>query len=286
MAIGLFTANAFATTYTFSVSDGDWSDSSDWSPNGTPGAGDTAIIPADTTCHVTSNQVIAVLEVESGGTLRMEGAELLIGLHNNATTSTIDGLVTFETVSSTLAVWRMKGDVTFTGSGTLNASKGSDPDYAARFVCSGLDDGDDRMIVDSGLLARGSIELLVDLTLEGTFRVNDENDVMVLGETTYFCEEGSPEILGDGLFDVVDGRLEIQAVDLDHNDGVPKLDMSGGTTQVVDIGFVVNRRVNIKMRIEMSGGTLDVDDDFSSTRSMTWCGGTIRVEHGATFEVN
>lgn len=79
LTIGLFTAHAFATTYTFSVSDGNWGTSTNWFPNGTPGAGDTAIIPADTTCHVTSNQTIQVLEVESGGTLRMEGAELLIG---------------------------------------------------------------------------------------------------------------------------------------------------------------------------------------------------------------
>lgn len=48
----------------------------------------------------------------------------------------------------------------------------------------------------------------------------------------------------------------------------------------------VNRRVNMKMRIDLCGGTLDVDDDFSSTRSLTWCGGTIRVDEGATFEVN
>ncbi len=61
------------TTYTFQEADGDWHSEDHWDPEGRPGANDTAVIPDDTICRVTTaDQAARSAAVQSGGTLIIE----------------------------------------------------------------------------------------------------------------------------------------------------------------------------------------------------------------------
>ncbi|MCG3128691.1 MAG: hypothetical protein CHACPFDD_03581 [Phycisphaerae bacterium] len=82
-------AAAHATTYTFQPTSGDWNDNNNWSPNGKPGSGDTAIIPNGKTCNIAdANQVVKILDVQSGGTLVIDyDNNLQLGENDASTTS-------------------------------------------------------------------------------------------------------------------------------------------------------------------------------------------------------
>ena len=113
-------------TYTFNVSDGVWGDPENWIPDTNyPGQGDTAIILANQTCRIeNADQYIAVLEIRSGGVLRIKGKQLVI-YEATGVTWDIDGELIGELVGDTSAYIIVNNDLTILGDGTIEAHDAS-----------------------------------------------------------------------------------------------------------------------------------------------------------------
>ncbi|MCG3129921.1 MAG: hypothetical protein FLDDKLPJ_00659 [Phycisphaerae bacterium] len=264
------------TDFTFTATDGDWSDPNNWSPNGTPGSSDTATIPSGKTCRISNaNQAIKILNVE--GTLYLENGKLLDwGQNATSTSSDLDGTIYFKEG----AYVYIHGTVTLTGSGLIDSSKSHGGDYGGSFTCDGVNHA--KLILTSDILVRGSMLFWLDLKLDGIARVNHADDVLSIGSGVS-CGSGSrPVISGTGLFDISDGQFNVSYVNLnDDTDGMPNWELSGGTTKIGSA--YLGGGTQTKVKIDMCGGTLDVDRDFGSTKDLTWCGGTIKVDASATF---
>jgi len=230
-----------------------------------------------------ADQEVKILDID--GILSIEGRDLTLGNASTATTSTLDGTMVFKKVGTSR--WRLfvLNTVTMNGSssGLLKATKADGEEYESWINCSGVNHG--KLVLTSQLLLKGTFTILASLQLDGTARVNHADDVMTIGEGVWVCGTYYPKVSGDGVFDVSAGLLEFKSVDLDDPSGAPNWDLSGGTIHLADTAYDDCLCSGVKVRIDMTGGTLDVDVDFSSTRDMTWSGGTIRVGQGATFEV-
>lgn len=130
------TATAFATDFTFTGNtDNTWDKAGNWSPGGgPPDDDDTAIIPTGETCLVIDdNQEAKIINVQSGGTLKIVGQTLTLGHCNNDTTSTVNGYLLFEESGGgdppLLYIESSKsGYLTVDGSGTISARDSDDCD--------------------------------------------------------------------------------------------------------------------------------------------------------------
>lgn len=78
----LLASGARAIDYT-STGSGNWSTATTWSPNGTPGAGDTATIASGTTVTLTANTVCSGVTINSGGVLDESSSVYTLSLAGN-----------------------------------------------------------------------------------------------------------------------------------------------------------------------------------------------------------
>lgn len=118
---------ALATDYTFSVSEGEWQVTTNWSPNGRPVAGDTATIGANKLCKVVNAEAVESVTVSTGlmdGNLniRLGGA---LDLGAGGSTSTVNGDLTFGGGSGDPPQLVIKNDLTIQGSGSIDGADGA-----------------------------------------------------------------------------------------------------------------------------------------------------------------
>jgi hypothetical protein len=273
---------ALGDTFTFNKTNDVWDDPNNWDPaGGPPGTGDTAIIPSDKTCRVEdANQAAEIIQVS--GTLGIVGRTLTLGKVSNDTTSTVNGAVYFEESGgrdATLAVIRF---VTIDGSGTLTAkaddSREGVVDNAS--VTAGLILGPE-MTLTGTFLIDTSLELERDGEDYAVVVVNDADDTVTLGKLLAIDEV---DISGQGQFQISAGSLIIKSVTFD--DPTPKWVLSGtGEIELVDVGNPGwSPFTQLHVPIQMSGGTLTVDDDLGTTASCMFSGGTITVKNGNVAE--
>lgn len=280
------------TTYTFQPSDGVWRDMDNWDPQGIPTYGDTAVIPSGKTCRVqTSNEAVKILDVQ--GTLGLVGYALGLGDVSSPTTSTIDGTLYLES-NGDLEVMDL---VTIDGEGVITASKADDEDRAgiischctpAEFGCTARGKG---IVISQDVILEGSITITAGLTLDGIARVDYSGDVMNLGAfgagdahcTTLVIRWVDRSQGSDGKFVVSDGKLRVKYMKMD-TDNAPDWELTGGEIEIVNMDpFSPCQCTGTNIKITVSGGVLDIDDDFSTNRGITWSGGRIEVQEGLSI---
>jgi hypothetical protein len=292
-------------TYTFTEEDGVWADPDNWySETGEdyPGIGDTAIIPDDTHCHVsTQTAYCQMVRVFAGGTLTLENS---YSLHVRSSAAPTTSMIAGEVHIKDGAVFNIApGGVTLDtgespGNALINASYADDLGPGSLGLCCAEQA---TLTVGSGITVKGNVLVYCDLVNNGTFTVDDPNDVMRVNQAS---NHNRPRVFdGAGSFVVQDGTLEFDDCYLDHECAIPWI-LSGGTIHVADecrVGDVshVNTSIPITMTggelwveqiawpmalgfrtagaFDMSGGTLDVDGHFKVTGGAELSGGRIEV---------
>ena len=299
LLLGLIAAPLSAgDTYTFNQTDDVWNNQYHWDKSGggygIPGPGDTAVIPSGKTCRIENDDQEAEI-VQVYGTLGLVGKDLILGENETPTTSTVDGTVYFEQVSTVKGTLLVRDWVTFDGDGELTASKGDDSDYAGwiglyveqvgeeppyQYIVRG-----DGIILDDTIVLTGTVALWcrIEITEYAVILVDHADDVFDVGGT-YGMNERDIVLDGAGKFDVDAGELEIGWVVFDAT--TPRWELSGGEIELIDVPTTNSTFVGLTVQIDMSGGTLDIDDPFSTTGAFTFGGGTIELAYGksATFE--
>ena len=126
---------------------------------------------------------------------------------------------------------------------------------------------------------KGSLEILVKIHNNGTFEVDDANDVMLIGRhnglTLGFVE-------GDGSFDVFAGVLRFRNIKLLSGGSTPMaLNVSGGEIELAN--YDVQGQVAVDWDVNITGGTFDVDRSFETSGDLDMSGGTADI--GADFDI-
>ncbi|MCG3126110.1 MAG: hypothetical protein CHACPFDD_00940 [Phycisphaerae bacterium] len=274
---------AAATDYTFTATSGDWNTQTNWSPNGKPGSGDTAIIPNGKTCNIAdANQAVKILNVQSGGTLVIDyDNNLQLGENDASTTSTVDGEIHFIESAGDRAILRIWGTVTFDGSGDIGKRgsgyggliKRADPDTGYYML----------MILSDGVDLKGNLTFLTSLENNVNVTVSHSDDHLTLGGMARFIPELT--LAGTGKFQVSNGGfLEIRAAKLSAT--TPAWELSGGEIEVFDLPYDNTFFTGLTVNISVSGGTLDLKDSFGSTGEFTFTGGSVIVRDGKTVTLD
>lgn len=249
-ALALATS-ASATSYSFNVSSGSWKTSTNWAPNGVPGAGDIVTINSSQTCTSGGNIAALRVTVATGGTLVVEtGDDLAVSSKIN-----LDGDINFESGAS-LTV--SGSSFSIAGSGALNASAGSSLGPAT------IDDGGSTILeVWSGIVLKGSFTILTDkLDLQGELRVDNASDTMYLGGTTGDYLE---MVTGKtGTITVSDGEFRVRRVQWSGVVGfvgaTGSFDVSGGTLRFTNDAQTLF--LPILYDLDLTGGVLINEKDF------------------------
>jgi fibronectin-binding autotransporter adhesin len=283
-------------SYSWNVSSGDWSAASNWSPNGVPGAADTAIISNGGTVTVSADTSVSSLNLTSG-TLAGTAA-LTVGSGFNWTGGTVTGtgtLTLLETVNGTITgsstktldggrVLNNQGMLVWTGTGNFHLLNGTFT------VASGglFDIQTDADLADNN--SSGTSTLLVN----GTLRKSAASGTTTLG--SHFGSGGDVVVtLNPG------GMIQIQAGVLSFIGGggsaAGTFDTSSGarvewnTAFTLDTGTVIQgagvARNNSALTVagasvvagtgtlELPTGTLNGDGALTISGALNWTGGTM-----------
>lgn len=259
---------AVAETFTFDATDGIWGDSQNWDPPGTPGSADTAIIPSGKTCRIEdADRDIKILDVQSGGTLRIDSRKLTVH-QTSGTGVTVNGTLQFKQTGPAAApVLFFNNSMTLNGSGTINAREN---DGYGPAEMEGADD-DDLTITDTTLV--GSIDILaINLKNGGTIKVDDADDSFRVGESP-----SAVEVWGSGTFEVSAGLLQFRHVrwTAPGRDFTGPITISGGTMQ---FDGALGGGVELDSVITLSAGTMLIKHTFSNAKSFTMSGGKLQID--------
>lgn len=253
------------TAYTCNVSNGNWDDSSTWSPSGVPGLNDKATIGSSQTVTVRFDQGIGILRLQNGGTINVNSSKKL----------TIDG-----TVSSPLS--DAAGQHLFAGAFNLSGA-GSTLQFTSR----------DHNLSDSGAgtgiirLANASAVFAID----STYKVTNEVAIAGMGvirETSTF----GAATLENKQVSATAGAV-LLADDSGELSFEPSLILNdvnyaiGGTFRVLykadgasaAMRFGANPGVNLKGNFVVNNGAeMRFDDDITTDGSLTLNDGCIDTD--------
>lgn len=280
-------ANAQIDTYTFNKTSGKWNFAANWDGPGPgpPKAGDKAIIPSGKTCTIVdADQAAEIIDVQ--GTLEIKDRQLRVGKAGGTTTSTIGGTLKMIDDNGALDTrLRVRNWVTFNGSGLITGRKTTAGGGREGLMMREDFTADQGVVFGSGLTVAGSLSFNLGVENNGTMKVDDSKDTMQIGGTTAWRFE-LLELKGTGEIQVSAGKLEFWWVKKWGAGTTPKWVLSGGTIQLTSTLGGAQSFLNLPVVFDMSGGTFDVDKDFSTTGDFTWTGGTIKVKDGeaATFK--
>ena len=263
---------AYAGTYYFHAGggSGNWSDGSKWyqtacnsgSTGTVPGAGDRAVICAGQTCNVDiavdeSNPFGAVADtIDVQGTLNIQdGKTLTLDNNNDNVAATPDGSVVAGTLnlqytSSASELAFITSDHTLTGAGSIVGAN-----HATLIT-----------------LGSNSLDLESQITIAGALQITESGT-----PTTTSFKNGS-----GGCVDAdTSGTLEIVTVDsIAAGSGEWKVTASGA-----NLKFSV-AATGESGAFTVSAGTLDIDQNVTTTGDLTFTGGTIDVASGKTYQAS
>lgn len=271
------------TTYTYIATDDIWNDDANWTPSGgPPGALDTAVIPDGKTCRIESSAQADTVDVQSGGTLRIDSTSLTI---DDGSSLTVNGDLQFKKSSSTVpSLVYLEGDLTISGAGTIDAADG-DPAYGPGIIQNAAGKTGDLTISNSSMTLKGSLKIDIngDLHNSGTFLVDDADDTMEIGPLSSGTLRGV--INGAGNFTASAGTLKIGRMALKGSPDAwtGTVTASGGTFHLTE--YVVSHLGHGNVQLN-SGGTIKVDALWISQGGYTLTEGDIIFAPGmaAYFE--
>lgn len=265
-------STAWATDYTFDVTSGDWNLSSNWDPPGIPGENDKAIIPNGKTCKITiTSQEVKTIDVQTGGTLGIEGGTLTIGIGNDPLTSTINGSLYLKKPSSATPKLRVRNQMTFTGSGKITARQ---TDGHGLGEIQSMGPGSE-FIVGGDLTVMGTIKILVSTTNNGTIKVDHADDELAFGNAVALSQY-TIDGPSTGKLLVSAGLMRLNYVNLT---GAVKWNITGGELWVTDL-ISISDPNDFTTKVDITGGTLDLDDDFQTNGGIKFGGGRIELAQG------
>lgn len=329
--LGLLTASAPATSYTFNSSYGDWDTATNWTPNGTPGSGDTVTIPDDKICTVSTDDQAAedvivedggfllvigktltigdelevqdggtaaatnkdstifaeVIDIQTGGKLGIEAGKFVLGINATSTTSNVDGTVHFKKSGNFTGSLQVRYYVTFEGAGTLTGE--ADHGYTGKIERYSVYTGMSQtvygrgIILDDTVVVKGTMQLDVEIQINANaaVAVDDADDTLTVGEAAEmhllpFWMSGA------GEFQVSAGKMIFKAIRFSAT--TPSWEITGGELQLVDV--LDSYFTGLSTEVNLSGGTLNIDENFGTSGDFDYSGGTITVKSGktATFE--
>ena len=283
--LGLALSWSKAETFYFDVvTEGDWETQTNWTPNGKPGAEDTAIIVDGHTCLVEeAHQEAAEVEVEEGATLGIVSKDLTIADGSGLVHLTLDGTLYFKTAigpgapTPRLLTPSARLDIQGTGLVTARRADGYGP---GRIEGVGL-------FVYSGATLAGSLQIYSDYTIsnDGTFVVDGSTDDMYVGRLS---SSGSlPLLNGSGSFQASNGTMHFGRVWLwryltacwEVSDN-GEMHLSEYVLQTYGpLGYP-------RIFVSVSGGRLYVNTFFMNRRGLEFTGGEIKVGAGQFAEFN
>ena len=293
---------ANAEDYTFQPPSGSWHTPANWSPFGTPGAGDTATIPggaAHQTCEISADDAacksITIVGGNFSGRLVIKGKTLTLGQVGTATTSIIDGVLEFVEVSGTPATLAVHNWVTLD-----TASAFYDQLLHAAAEPSGTERRGEIIRATGGfgvrlrgnLKVNGSFTFLanVDHESDREVSVTSADDVMRFGTGG---EAPVPTVSGTGVILVTKGGLiEFRKVLFDLTSSPSWLAKSDGRLEVTDDAPSTStyyRKLPFDVTV-LSGASITFDHNFECYGKLTLqeIGGDqpkviVRVGHFAIF---
>ncbi|MBU0637872.1 MAG: G8 domain-containing protein [Planctomycetes bacterium] len=257
--LGVTMSRAAADTFTFNKTDDVWHLEANWNPEGgPPDSDDTAVIPSGKKCRINAADEAAEV-ITVSGTLIINGYRLDLGnTSNNATTSTVDHRLEFKT--STSSYLRLRDNVTLTGTGTVTAAG-----EGGRLGCfSSVND----LTTGADLTFEGSLFIDINLESSATFVV-ETGDTMLFGPASAYTRD----LTGNATLTVDGGTATFQRMDL--NACSWDFILEGGEialTLTSDPGIFNATEIDCTV----SGGTLDIDDDFGA-KALEFDDGTIEV---------
>lgn len=291
---------AIADTCNFGPSSGLWDNPNSWDCNRVPDRDDDVVIGSGKTCIIEDEATLLVAycrTLDVDGTLRINSETLVVGRDGYDTTSNVDGIIYFEnTDSATPRLVCRGGVVTINGTGRLDASKSNGSGYEGALGCCA---GTNCAISGNGfkfgssMTIKGSLQVSACMELNGTAKVDHADDVMSLGgpgQTVVYCgsaECTGTDIFGTGKFKVSKGKLEVLVSDW-RFDTAPDWEISCGaenncgTIQVGDANGGQCWCDDTKVKISMTGGTLDFQANFTTTHAVESSGGKIKKKANKT----
>ncbi|MCG3127166.1 MAG: hypothetical protein CHACPFDD_02024 [Phycisphaerae bacterium] len=274
-----------ADTYTFDGStDEDWNVANNWTPAGTPDAGDTAVIPNGLTCKVMSANAVAKI-IQVAGTLGIEGYKLTLGSASENTTSTItNGEIYFKKPGNDTPELLIHKTVTFDsgGLGTITARTANG--YGPGLISDADDPANSGIILDAATLLVGNFTITVDVTNNGNLRSDGAGDTLALGGSESpptNVLDGSGAMLASG-----GGTVRVNAMELDDT---MTWTVNNGTLWLTD-KFTIADTNTCNTKVRVLDGTLDIDADFLTHGELDFGtaghAATIKVASGKAAEFN
>ncbi|MCG3129218.1 MAG: hypothetical protein CHACPFDD_04136 [Phycisphaerae bacterium] len=272
---------AIADTYTFDGSeDEDWANPDNWTPAGTPDAGNTAVIPNGLTCKVMSANAVAKI-IQVAGTLGIEGYKLTLGSTSENTTSTINnGEIYFKKPGNDTPELLIHKTVTFDsgGLGTITARTANG--YGPGLISDADDPANSGIILDAATLLVGNFTITVDVTNNGNLRSDGAGDTLALGVSESpptNVLNGSGELRASG-----GGTVRINAMDVD---GAGTWTVTGNDNSLLWLTdkFTIADTGTFSVSVQVWQGTLDIDADFLTHGALHF--GNLNLFQPATIKV-
>jgi hypothetical protein len=156
--------------------------------------------------------------------------------------------------------------------------------------------------VEEGVTVKGNTSIYIHTDSDGAFVVDEANDVMMFDR---WLDEPKPHLKGAAEFNVSAGQLFFDGCNLDYDltgewnvsggmlemssdcrfgDGFHQyiqcdMNLSGGELFIDDLPIGYPPCFMTRGKFVMSGGTLDVDENFEVTGGAELSGGRIEVKH-------
>jgi len=267
LLLGSIFASAQGRYFTFQPlfgEDGYWDDPYNWRPvGGPPTRGDTAEIPIARTCRIRYNAEVRQLIV--AGTLV---------INNTVLTMDPDGLgstLTGQILALQNAELRLDSDLAINGTGRIAAALGNNwlsiTGAAGRWLSFGdADDEPPRPLLEGGIKVRTNLR-------HGRFHVNDLYGPMEIGLA-----------IGTGI--EIQGKCDFTA---DPQGTIRFLQSTAGFTGswkvqggIIELVAQENTTgwANALHSVEVTSGTVELNNSFRTTGPLTFSGGKIRVAGG------
>jgi hypothetical protein len=270
-------SNAGYGQITFQATDGVWNLASNWDPAQIPGPNDTAVIPDGKTCRIEQAAVADTVNIQSGGTLRIDSASLTI---DDGPSLTVDGTLQFKKSTGTVpSLVYLDGDLTIDGTGTINCSDADS--YGPGLIENDASaSGDLTFSEATDVIGPLRIHIAGDLDNDADFTVVDADDTMEIGVAASGTQDGN--IIGSGSFVATAGTIQVGRMSLSSN--------WSGLIQAVGGTFHLTQYVTFHLgngRVEVaSSGHIQIDTLWVSQGGYSFENGTIQVASGksAYFE--
>jgi hypothetical protein len=242
----MFAVNVQADN-TFQPASGDWSDGGNWT-GGVPADGDHVVIPDGSTCYVDEDGRADSFAVANGGYLIVEPGQTL-AIDSNSTVDQDGGII----LQGAGSVLQILVSLTISGDGSIVGQ-----DDEARIDIGADSDGTQRTLT-STITIEGA--LLIQRTSSATVNMTFTNNGIVEANDTDDQLEISPNVVnGTGQWIV-------------STDPDAKLLFSVSPT-------------SLSGNVTVSDGTLDIDENFETSGTLTQTGGKIDVEKQNYFQAS